>query len=300
LFIYPFNDNFIAIPLIIYSIPDSDFNDCTSVYGYSGPISNIVFDELPLEEIKQFNEGLNSFFNERKIVSSFIRLHPLFPLQEIIFKNFGEVLTLNKTVAINLNQPIDVQRSNYSKSNKLHINKALKNGITIRRTSNLKDLDRFIDIYYENMQRLSAKRSYYFSKDHFHNLMNVIDFKSILFVAEKDGEIIAGTIVTICNGIMQYHLDGTKNEMLKFSPLKLLFDSARIYANEMGCNYFHLGGGHGGADDSLFRFKTGFSKDFYEYKVWRKIVNMEAYNELTARKFSDKIPSSDYFPLYRL
>jgi lipid II:glycine glycyltransferase (peptidoglycan interpeptide bridge formation enzyme) len=182
----------------------------------------------------------------------------------------------------------------------LHINKALKNGITIRRTSHLKDLDRFIDIYYENMQRLSAKRSYYFSKDHFHNFMNAIDFKSILFVAEKDGEIIAGTIVTICNGIMQYHLGGTKNEMLKFSPLKLLLDSARIYANEMGCNYFHLGGGHGGADDSLFRFKTGFSKDFYEYKVWRKIVNMEAYNELTARKFSDKIPSSDYFPLYRL
>jgi lipid II:glycine glycyltransferase (peptidoglycan interpeptide bridge formation enzyme) len=110
-------------------------------------------------------------------------------------------------------------------------------------------------------------------------------------VAEKDGEIIAGAIITICNGIMQYHLGGTKNEMLKYSPLKLILDSARIYVNEMGCNYFHLGGGYSGEDDSLFRFKAGFSKDFCEFKVWRKIVNIQAYNELVARKFGDKIPT---------
>jgi lipid II:glycine glycyltransferase (peptidoglycan interpeptide bridge formation enzyme) len=120
-----------------------------------------------------------------------------------------------------------------------------------------------------------------------------------LFVAEMDGEIIAGAIMTICNGIMQYHLGGTKNEMLKFSPLKLVIDSARIYANEMGCYCFHLGGGYRGAEDSLFRFKAGFSKDFYSFKVWRKIVNMHAYNELNAKKFGEKIPNTDYFPLYR-
>jgi hypothetical protein len=141
LFVYFFDDNFIAIPLIIRSIPDSDFNDCTSVYGYCGPISNIAFEELPLEAIKQFKEGLNFFFAERKIVSSFVRLHPLFPFQEIIFKDFGEVITLNKTVVINLNQPIDVQRSGYGKSTKLHINRALKNGVTIRRTSDFEDLE---------------------------------------------------------------------------------------------------------------------------------------------------------------
>jgi sugar O-acyltransferase (sialic acid O-acetyltransferase NeuD family) len=300
LFVYNFDNYFIAIPLIIRSIPDSDFNDCTSVYGYCGPISNIKFEEMPLEAIRQFKEGLNSFFIDRKIVSSFVRLHPLFPFQDILFKDFGEVITLNRTVAINLNQPINVQRSNYGKSTKLHINRALKNGVTARRTSDFEDLKKFIDIYYETMQKLSANSSYYFSLDYFRNLMNATDFVSELFVAEKDGEIIAGAIFTISNGIMQYHLGGTKNEMLIYSPLKLILDSARIYANEMGCNYFHLGGGYSGMDDSLFRFKAGFSKVFYEFKVWRKVVNIHAYNELIEKKYGDKIPNSDYFPLYRL
>ncbi len=237
---------------------------------------------------------------ERKIVSSFLRLHPLFPSTETLFKDFGDVITLNKTVAVNLNNPINVQRSNYSKSTKLHINRALKNGVTIRRTSDFEDLAKFVEIYYENMQRLSANPSYYFSIDYFKNLMDSNEFVSELFVAEKDGEIIAGAIMTICNRIMQYHLGGTKNEMLLYSPLKLIIDSARIYANELGCNYFHLGGGYSGVDDLLFRFKAGFSKDYFEFKVWRKVVNIQVYNELVARKFGDKIPNASYFPLYRL
>ena len=80
---------------------------------------------------------------------------------------------------------------------------------------------------------------------------------------------------------------------------RLKLDSARIYGNDLGCNYFHLGGGHNGEDDLLFKFKAGFSKDFYEFKVWRKIVDEQVYNELVERKFGDKIPSTNYFPLYR-
>ncbi len=300
LFVYFFDDNFIAMPFVIRSIPDSDLQDCTSVYGYCGPVSNIKFIDLPSEAIKQFNKRLNSFFMERKIVSSFSRLHPIFPFQERLFKDSGEVLPINKTVAINLNQPAELQRHNYNKTTKLHINRALKNGIFIRKSSNFEDLERFIAIYYKNMQRVNANPGYYFKPNYFRNLINATDFNSVLFVAEKDGEIIAGGIFTICNRIMQYHLGGTKDEMLKFSPLKLVIDSARIYANEMGCSYCHLGGGYRGEDDSLFQFKSGFSKDFYDFKVWRKIVNTQAYNELVARKFEDKIPNTDYFPLYRL
>jgi lipid II:glycine glycyltransferase (peptidoglycan interpeptide bridge formation enzyme) len=98
---------------------------------------------------------------------------------------------------------------------------------------------------------------------------------------------------------MQYHISGTQNEMLKFSPMKLLFDSARVYANELGCTHCHLGGGYGNENDSLFKFKTNFSKDLFEFKVWRKIVNLKTYNELVTMKFGDKLPTSDYFPLYR-
>ena len=46
LFVYHEDENFIAFPLLKRSIPESDLFDFTSVYGYTGPISNINFELL--------------------------------------------------------------------------------------------------------------------------------------------------------------------------------------------------------------------------------------------------------------
>jgi hypothetical protein len=42
-----FNDDFIALPLIVTAIPNTSFVDCTSVYGYCGPISSLNFEDIP-------------------------------------------------------------------------------------------------------------------------------------------------------------------------------------------------------------------------------------------------------------
>jgi hypothetical protein len=42
-----FNDDFIALPLVIIKIPNTSLVDCTSVYGYCGPISSIAFEDVP-------------------------------------------------------------------------------------------------------------------------------------------------------------------------------------------------------------------------------------------------------------
>jgi lipid II:glycine glycyltransferase (peptidoglycan interpeptide bridge formation enzyme) len=95
-----------------------------------------------------------------------------------------------------------------------------------------------------------------------------------------------------------------REDHLKLNPIKMLIDEMRIRARREGYTYFNLGGGVANMEDSLFRFKQGFSKDIRPFNVWRYIVNREVYDELVQRKaavhcaMSPK-PCNDFFPCYR-
>ena len=94
---------------------------------------------------------------------------------------------------------------------------------------------------------------------------------------------------------MQYHLAGTKEDFIAEAPMKLILDEARLIGNGTTANCLHLGGGVGGQDtDSLFRFKSAFSKDFKQFSVWKFIINEKIYEDLS----KDKV-RTDFFPLYR-
>src|SRR5688572_1881329 len=50
--------DFIAFPLVLRPIPGSRYHDCTSVYGYPGPVSNKTPDTLSPELIYYFHISL--------------------------------------------------------------------------------------------------------------------------------------------------------------------------------------------------------------------------------------------------
>ena len=97
---------------------------------------------------------------------------------------------------------------------------------------------------------------------------------------------------------MQYHLAGTDSNFAKLTPMKLIIDEARLIGNNLNVKYLNLGGGVSGSDqDSLFKFKSGFSNINYKFKVWRYIVNENIYNDLVKKSNTDL--NSNFFPLYR-
>ena len=120
-----------------------------------------------------------------------------------------------------------------------------------------------------------------------------------------DGEVISGGLFTLCDGIVQYHLGGTRNTALKLSPTVLIFDTVRRWSPKNGAHTFHLGGGVGGKTDSLFQFKAQFSRRGHEFVTWRWIVAPETYRELSRQKqLSDserglRAISPSFFPGYR-
>lgn len=300
LFIALFGDDFIGLPLIMQEIEGTDYWDCTSAYGYCGPISNLAFEDISPSLCTSFQDALKNYFLANNIVSAFSRLHPVI-IGDKVFDGFGSVRDVNQTVAIDLRMSPEVQRQQYRKSNKSEVNQLRgKKGYRVKEAENTDEIRQFIRIYHETMNRVGAKDNYYFDEDYFFRFLDNTCFSNRLLLAVKENVIAAGAIFTITNKMMQYHLAGTKNEFIADTPMKIILDEARMLGNDLGMDFLHLGGGVGGRDDdSLFRFKSGFSKERFMYRVWSYIADKAVYDELCEIRLGANHTAGDYFPLYR-
>jgi lipid II:glycine glycyltransferase (peptidoglycan interpeptide bridge formation enzyme) len=299
LFVVSKDSQYIAMPLIKRPIEGTPYFDCTSVYGYAGPITNCSNLEENGDLIALFKNELKEYCSKQKIVALFSRLHPLIDQSESL-EGLGLIQPLNKTIAVDLRLSLEDQRKQYRKSNKSEIGQLRRKGFEVIIASNDEQIAAFVDIYTETMNRVDASSSYYFDIAYFKNFLNESDFSAQLMLAYVDNTIAAGAIFTITRNFMQYHLAGTRTEFIKQTPMKLILDEARHLGKSLNLQYLHLGGGVGGVDDDpLFRFKSGFSDLSFQFKVWKYIHNEQIYNELVEAKSTDKLLNSNYFPLYR-
>ncbi len=310
LFIYREGHYFIAIPLLLRSIGvvpglaeiGVEWWDATSVYGYAGPIASRP--EIPSSVIQNFRTALHKTLQELRVVAVFSRLHPLIPQHELL-SGLGPCIPRGQTVSIDLTLPLDMQRARYRKNHKHGVNKLRHLGVTCLLDQNKVFLNEFINIYHETMNRVSAANSYLFGQTYFRILLSALDSNIRLFICLFENKVICGGLFTLCDGIVQYHLGGTRNEFLKLAPTKLLFDTVRLWSNERGARVFHLGGGVGSQEDTLFQFKAGFSDRRHEFAVWQWVLLPDIYDQLCQEKsqwnkrFGLDSVSIEYFPAYR-
>jgi lipid II:glycine glycyltransferase (peptidoglycan interpeptide bridge formation enzyme) len=294
LFVAEYENDFIALPLVLRTIEQTLWFDLTSVYGYCGPISSRKYFDFDKLFLDFFQAKFMEYCKANNIVSVFSRLHPLIPHQSV-FAGMGEVLNLNKTVMINLMLSREEQKRQYRKSNKSELSQLRRKGFYVLEGKTQEDVDSFVDIYTETMDRVNAQRNYYFTKEYFYSFLRNSHFDSKLLLAKYQDRIVAGAIFTYTDKIMQYHLAGTTEEFMKLTPMKLILDEAVLLGSNLNLEFLHLGGGVGGTDDdNLFKFKSGFSKSYCQFSVWRYISNDDIYNQLSLNK-----KKSSYFPLYR-
>lgn len=286
--------SFIALPVVLRPIEGTGYSDITSVYGYAGPVSKFKNEEIRTALLSFFRDYFDAYCQENNVVSVFSRLHPLLE-QRGILEGLGEIVDLNRTVSIDLLIPLEQQRQVYRKSLKSELNQLRRKGYQVTRAISRPEIDAFVAIYYETMDRVQANSAYYFTHKYFYEFLDNPSFHAELLIA-KDGEkIAAGAVFTLTGNIMQYHLAGTAAEYIPETPMKLILDEARLRGNHSPANSLHLGGGVGGSDDdSLFRFKSAFSKNLNQFSVWKYLVNKVVYRELNEGK-----EDNGFFPLYR-
>ncbi|MFO0969275.1 MAG: GNAT family N-acetyltransferase [Gemmataceae bacterium] len=281
----------IALPLLLRGpihhcafggVDMGNWQDATSVYGYAGPVCS--HEAIPDSVVAAFGADLEETLRQARVVSVFSRLHPLLP-QVGALAGLGECPEVSRTVSIDLSEPVDVQRSHYRQGYRGKIQKLQRQGVTCVYDADDAYLDDFIDIYEETMRRVGAAEMYFFPHAYYEQLRLALGPRLHVFACLHEGQPIAAALFGSCQGFFQYHLGGARDAALPLSPMRMLMDEARQWATEHGYRVFHLGGGASGRpDDSLLRFKTGFSDRTHAFRVWRWVLFPEVYRQLCQDK----------------
>lgn len=299
LFVEDNGEDFIAFPFIKRAVPETDYYDLTSVYGYCGPISNKVFSDLSEALLDAFRDTFLLFLKQEKIISVFSRLHPFFN-QNPLLNKFGGVWENGQVVAIDLTVPLTVQESQYQDRVTRKIRQLKQRGFYVKAATADEDIEAFRAIYTANMMRLDASECYMFDEEYFVRLLRCEEYDArLIFVYDETDLPVCGAIIVLANQIMQAHLLGTRKEFLHDSPAKLLTHEITLLGRAEGIKYYNLGGGLGFKKDSLFEWKSHFSKVTFDYCSWRYIADHATYNTLLVQMDIDPESNVDFFPLYR-
>jgi len=304
-YIYQTDNICFYLPLIVKPVPasycsDNDiYYDAASPYGWSG----IIVKGEPSGEI--FSRALAAFVDlcqQNKIIAAFVRMHPFLSPISDEFNRYGRIVQNGSTVAMDLNLPNAEICQQIRRCHQRGIKKW--NNITYRvRVDEWQFYDQFIELYTETMQRVEAASYYYFPRGHFLALREALGQRIHLCTVEIADDVVCGGLFSEINGIVQYHLAGTKSEYLQQNPTKIMLNYMWQWAKQRGNQYFHLGSGVGGSDDPLFHFKAGFSKVRYPFYTWRSITDHDAYHTVIAKWEQltgyNNASGDDFFPVYR-
>jgi sugar O-acyltransferase (sialic acid O-acetyltransferase NeuD family) len=284
------------LPLIVRAIPGSDRHDATSPYGYPGPLVSGTDDSGFLSEALVASMVT---LQAARIVSVFVRLHPL--LNPTPPEGVGDVVFHGDTVSIDLTLPRTTHwaqmRGNYRRA----IKKAMQGGFVARIDRDFEQFDGFKRLYQATMIRHSASPYYFFGDEYFDGLRDALGDRLHLCVVEKGDAIAAAGLFVETGGIVQYHLGGTDEAFARAEPTKLLLYFVSGWAKMRGNRHLHLGGGVGGADDSLLRFKAGFSPLRHPFRTWRAVIDEAEYRRLVNAHDPSVDPEmlGGFFPSYR-
>jgi hypothetical protein len=311
LFIYQKNGDYAALPFLVKQVShvgglrDCQLCDATSVYGYPGVLTTLQEKSVESDYFKiGFQNALVDTIDRLNIVTFFSRTNPLF-VTSWLLDGIADIITAGRTVVIDLTKPAAQQLKDISKGHKYDIRNAKKNGVYVIEDNDFQNMDQFMSIYNESMMRVNASNHYFLSEDYYTGLRKFLGNHMRVYFAKIGQEFVSGAIFLCNNGIIQYHLSGVSSKYVRLSGSKMIINEVREWGSKNGFKYLFLGGGLRSTDDSLFRFKAGFSNIRLPFQMVKMIRNHYVYEELSQRHNkwlkdnSFESIDKEYFPCYR-
>lgn len=269
-------------------ISEGRYYDFSTPYGYGGWLIEGVNSTNLFTEYKDW-------LLENHIICEFVRFHPVIGNHKFS-DEFYDVIELGKVVHMELGSKEDIW-SNFTSKNRNVIRKAMKNDIKIYNGRFPEIFMKFREIYDLTMEKDRAEDYYFFSSDFYESILHDLSENAQVFWAEKDGKVIAASIMLMANCRMNYHLSGSLKEYSMFAPTNLLLYKAAVWGAENNFKTLYLGGGVGSGEDSLFKFKRAFFRgDLRRFYIGKQIYDNDMYNELVGIR---RKVESNYFPEYR-
>lgn len=306
LFSYSESDGSLLLwPYLQREIPGTGGYDVSSVYGYAGPLSS----GSP-EFLKRAWLALLDHWRSCGIVSAFTRFHPLLGNARLIAAMGGGaagpgMCVGGSTVSIDLTIPSTEQIRRYQKVLRQEIRKSRELGFVTTEDREWSAAGSFVRLYRETMARRNSRDEYLIDEAWVETFRRTLGPHARLFVTEWQGRVTAALLAIEYAPYLHAHLTGIDSETAAYSPFKVLLDDVREWGTQRGLHSFHLGGGLGGREDSLFQFKRRFSSVTHAFETGRWILDPQRYEELarahseSLRRQGYEVGNTDFFPVYR-
>jgi hypothetical protein len=292
----------LLIPLLVRDIPRSNgaaaWKDVTSPYGYPGPLATEPDNYGALWSCL---EAFAPVATRHRIVSGFLRLHPILGISADLFAPHARVVRHGEIVYFDLRRSLPELAADMRTNHKRNIRALEKAGFNCR----IDDWTRYQEfgpIYRDTMTRVAAEQFYFFSDEYFVDLQQMLGGRlHFCTVVAPDGALAAAGLFTAVNAIVEYHLGATAADFLGMAPSKLMFETAIRWSHGKGEGVLNLGGGVGAGGGSLFEFKAGFGGLRAAYHTVRMVFDQQVYDELTyaGPRASAETSADGYFPAYR-
>lgn len=279
----------VVFPLLVRELPSGGGFDVTTPYGYGGPVATGADPPTP-----RFWELYGDWCRTVGVITTFIRFHPLFANQRDAARAV-QVEPLGRTVGWRLQVP-DLFGGMHQ-AHRRACRRATSAGVSVSVREAPDDFSAFAALYEVTMRRVGAADFYLFGKPYWDALVRLGE-RVVVFEAEERGEVLASALCFATLPWLHYHLGATADRGRELGASNLLFYEAASWARERGYERFHLGGGVGAHEDSLFTFKRRFDPagDLLEFAVGKAVHDPDTYRALTGRASGDL---DGFFPAYR-
>jgi hypothetical protein len=268
-----------VFPLVLRDFGDR--HDATSAYGYGGPVGG-----------PDFYPAYDAWCRERGVLTTFVRFHPLFANQRYAPPAM-HVEPRDDTIAWRLDRDL---LGEMHQKHRNAVRKGQSSELEVRIETAPADLTEFASVYEQTMRRVDADDFYVFPAEYWPELAR-LGGRLARVDARIGTELAASALLLASPPWLHYHLSATTELGRETAAATLLIYEAALWARERGYTHFHLGGGAGGREDSLFRFKLRFSpEDRREAMVGKLVHDADAYRRLAGPAADDL---SGFFPAYR-
>jgi len=301
LFVYRQDSEFVVYPFLLRKVDHGgkipagkNYFDITSPYGYGGPLASPGADGQTFHD---FYKSFERFCQDSKIITEFIRFHPLIHNHEQA-AGYVEAERNSSVVFIDLSQTEEQIWSGYDYSNRKNIKKATRSGVTVIIDHTPRFFSDFSMIYRHTMDRNNSRDFYYFPDSFFDKIHRFLDGNYLYAHAFLEGKLISTELLLYGRTFIHSFLGGTLAEYFSFRPNNLLKHEAILWAKRRGIGYFILGGGRND-DDGIFRYKQTFAKDsLANYYIGKKIHDQDTVRRLTGLTDEEQGQKA-FFPPYR-
>lgn len=260
--------------------------DATCVYGYNGLLySGPAGEPVPRETLEAIERAL--FL--RGCVAVFNRSHPLRPAQLPGRKVVGETLLLDLAAGL------PAYLAGLSAGHAYDLRRMRADGLRAERDPDGRQLEAFHRLYLATMDRLGATAGYRFPFEVVREHFSMSSNDAQLWLAWSGERLAAAALFFRGRHFAHYHLSASDRQVTKHPATKLVLDEFIRSEIALGRReYLHLGGGVGGAVDTLNQFKRGFGARSVPFQLTRWIVRPADYDLL-----SEGHADADFFPRYR-